>query len=121
MYSGIATAGRRQKIKQIVLDGELVALGEDGPAASKLASKAPDRVLRLRCEPQIERQFRSVPRWAMPRRSRPVIATTASTMIASTVKGGRDRDHLGDQAVRTRLKGRGLCAGKLRQREADDR
>jgi bifunctional non-homologous end joining protein LigD len=30
MYPGIATAGRRQKIKQIVLDGELVALGEDG-------------------------------------------------------------------------------------------
>ena len=27
---GIATSGRRQKIKQIVLDGELVALGEDG-------------------------------------------------------------------------------------------
>jgi bifunctional non-homologous end joining protein LigD len=30
MYPGIAAAGRRQKIKQIVLDGELVALGEDG-------------------------------------------------------------------------------------------
>jgi bifunctional non-homologous end joining protein LigD len=30
MYPGIATAGRRQKIKQIVLDGEIVALGEDG-------------------------------------------------------------------------------------------
>jgi DNA ligase D-like protein (predicted ligase) len=30
MYPGIAGAGRRQKIKQIVLDGELVALGEDG-------------------------------------------------------------------------------------------
>jgi bifunctional non-homologous end joining protein LigD len=30
MYPGIATAVRRQKIKQIVLDGELVALGEDG-------------------------------------------------------------------------------------------
>jgi bifunctional non-homologous end joining protein LigD len=30
MYPGIAAAGRRQQIKQIVLDGELVALGEDG-------------------------------------------------------------------------------------------
>jgi bifunctional non-homologous end joining protein LigD len=30
MYPGIAAAGRRQKIKQIVLDGEIVALGEDG-------------------------------------------------------------------------------------------
>ena len=30
MYPGIAGVGRRQKIKQIVLDGELVALGEDG-------------------------------------------------------------------------------------------
>ena len=30
MYPGIAAAVRRQKIKQIVLDGELVALGEDG-------------------------------------------------------------------------------------------
>jgi DNA ligase D-like protein (predicted ligase) len=30
MYPGIAAAGRRQKIRQIVLDGELVALGEDG-------------------------------------------------------------------------------------------
>ena len=30
MYPGIAAAGRRQKIKQIVLDGELVALAEDG-------------------------------------------------------------------------------------------
>jgi len=30
MYPGIAAAGRRQKIKRIVLDGELVALGEDG-------------------------------------------------------------------------------------------
>src|SRR5205807_2179657 len=30
MYPGIAAAGQRQKIKQIVLDGELVALGEDG-------------------------------------------------------------------------------------------
>src|SRR5882762_4204174 len=30
MYPGIASAGRRQKIKQMVLDGELVALGEDG-------------------------------------------------------------------------------------------
>jgi ATP-dependent DNA ligase len=27
MYPGIVTAGRRQKIKQIVLDGEIVALG----------------------------------------------------------------------------------------------
>jgi len=30
MYPGIAAAGRRQKIRQIVLDGEIVALGEDG-------------------------------------------------------------------------------------------
>ena len=30
MYPGIAAAGRRQKMKQIVLDGEIVALGEDG-------------------------------------------------------------------------------------------
>src|SRR5437762_12778128 len=30
MYPGIAAAGRRQKIEQIVLDGELVALDEDG-------------------------------------------------------------------------------------------
>ena len=30
MYPGIAAAGRRQKIKQVVLDGEIVALGEDG-------------------------------------------------------------------------------------------
>ena len=30
MYPGIAAAGRRQQIKQIVLDGEIVALGEDG-------------------------------------------------------------------------------------------
>jgi bifunctional non-homologous end joining protein LigD len=30
MYPGIATASRRQKIKQIVLDGEIVALGQDG-------------------------------------------------------------------------------------------
>jgi ATP-dependent DNA ligase len=30
MYPGIAAAGRRQKIKQIVLDGEIVALAEDG-------------------------------------------------------------------------------------------
>src|SRR2546421_612165 len=30
MYPGIAAAGRRQKINQIVLDGEIVALGEDG-------------------------------------------------------------------------------------------
>ena len=30
MYPGIAAAGRRQKIKQIVLDGEIVALGADG-------------------------------------------------------------------------------------------
>jgi bifunctional non-homologous end joining protein LigD len=30
MYPGVAAAGRRQKIKQIVLDGEIVALGEDG-------------------------------------------------------------------------------------------
>ena len=30
MYPGIVGAGRRQKIKQIVLDGEIVALGEDG-------------------------------------------------------------------------------------------
>jgi bifunctional non-homologous end joining protein LigD len=30
MYPGVAAAARRQKIKQIVLDGELVALGEDG-------------------------------------------------------------------------------------------
>jgi bifunctional non-homologous end joining protein LigD len=30
MYPGIASAGRRQKTKQIMLDGEIVALGEDG-------------------------------------------------------------------------------------------
>jgi bifunctional non-homologous end joining protein LigD len=30
MYPGIVTAGRRQKIKQIVLDGEIVALARDG-------------------------------------------------------------------------------------------
>ncbi len=30
MYPTIAAAGRRQRIKQIVLDGEIVALGEDG-------------------------------------------------------------------------------------------
>jgi DNA ligase D-like protein (predicted ligase) len=30
MYPSIAAAGRRQKIKHIVLDGEIVALGEDG-------------------------------------------------------------------------------------------
>ena len=30
MYPGIVAAGRRQKINQIVLDGEIVALGEDG-------------------------------------------------------------------------------------------
>jgi bifunctional non-homologous end joining protein LigD len=30
MYPGIAAAGRRQQVKQIVLDGEIVALGEDG-------------------------------------------------------------------------------------------
>ena len=30
MYPGIAAAGRRQKIRQIVFDGEIVALGEDG-------------------------------------------------------------------------------------------
>lgn len=30
MYPGIAAAGRRQRINQIVLDGEIVALGEDG-------------------------------------------------------------------------------------------
>jgi bifunctional non-homologous end joining protein LigD len=30
MYPGIAAAGRRQKIKRIVLDGEIVALGDDG-------------------------------------------------------------------------------------------
>ena len=30
MYPGIATAARRQKIRQTVLDGELVALGVDG-------------------------------------------------------------------------------------------
>ena len=30
MYPGIAAAGRRQKTKRIVLDGEIVALGEDG-------------------------------------------------------------------------------------------
>ena len=30
MYPGIAAAGRRQRIKQLVLDGEIVALGEDG-------------------------------------------------------------------------------------------
>src|SRR5207302_9984978 len=29
-YPGIAAAGQREKIKQIVLDGELVALGEGG-------------------------------------------------------------------------------------------
>ena len=30
MYPAIAAAGRRQRINQIVLDGEIVALGEDG-------------------------------------------------------------------------------------------
>jgi bifunctional non-homologous end joining protein LigD len=30
MYPGIAAAGRRQRIEQIVLDGEIVALGDDG-------------------------------------------------------------------------------------------
>ena len=30
MYPGIAVAGRHQKVKQIVLDGEIVALREDG-------------------------------------------------------------------------------------------
>jgi bifunctional non-homologous end joining protein LigD len=30
MYPTIAAAGRRQRIKQIVVDGEIVALGEDG-------------------------------------------------------------------------------------------
>src|SRR5437773_11297138 len=30
MYPGIAAAVRREKIKQVVLDGEIVALGEDG-------------------------------------------------------------------------------------------
>jgi bifunctional non-homologous end joining protein LigD len=30
MYPGVAAAGRRQKIKQIALDGEIVALREDG-------------------------------------------------------------------------------------------
>jgi bifunctional non-homologous end joining protein LigD len=30
VYPGIAAAARRQKIRQIVLDGEIVALGEDG-------------------------------------------------------------------------------------------
>lgn len=33
MYPGVASAGRRQKIERIVLDGEVVALGEDGRAA----------------------------------------------------------------------------------------
>jgi ATP-dependent DNA ligase len=31
MYPGIAAAGRRQKIKRIVLDGEIVALRDDWP------------------------------------------------------------------------------------------
>ena len=30
MYPGIVASGRRQKINQVVLDGEIVALGEDG-------------------------------------------------------------------------------------------
>ena len=45
MYPGIATAGRRQKIKQIVLDGELVALGEDGrPSFQALRKRSANRV-----------------------------------------------------------------------------
>jgi ATP-dependent DNA ligase len=43
MYPGIATAGRRQKIKQIVLDGEIVALGEDGrPSFQALQHRSSD-------------------------------------------------------------------------------
>ena len=33
MYPGIAAAGRRQRIEQIVLDGEIVALDEHGRAS----------------------------------------------------------------------------------------
>jgi hypothetical protein len=39
MYPGIATAGRRQKIKQIVLDGENAALGGCSVQAKRFKSR----------------------------------------------------------------------------------
>src|SRR5438309_765929 len=48
MYPGIAAAGRRQKIKQIVLDGETVCRAwKDGRPPSRSATISPSRTICL--------------------------------------------------------------------------